>query len=820
MEGFLSRILPATGEYCVTAIVTGKRGAHEVFCASLSDAANAIRRLSTQPLNIFVAVGSYSKTRKVPLKKRALYLDLDGKDFDAGDWQKGKMMGLRELGRFCKATGFPIPAILVDSGNGIHGYWPLAEDLDVAPWRALAQKLKDKCAEVGLKADPTVTADAARILRVPTTMNYKQVPALPVRILQDTGGVFVATDLLAKLVPTDTFAGLATSMPAPAKGLVSINDELSAGIEYDRPDADTVRELLKHINIPTGGSERRGVWTTVISALNHWDSGGEEGFTIADEWSSTQPKYVSTSDVRKTWVSFGKPGSRKPGSRKPTTIGTLIKMAKDAGWQGAQEPEPQQPAKMPTLEDVDVSSIIGAEDNYVTRVASAVNAVREQAYAAAGAAGKPRAPKADIENILVSQFVYVKNQDTYYNLPNREIYSKEAIRDIFTPDMPRDKRGNHEDPCEILRKSPKKVIVDSLGFHPGEGPLFAEDGKDFVNRHTAPAPLIIPTRAEAALIADFVDYMFPIPEDAQFKKYWLQFNAHIVQRPGVKIATALLFISEVYGIGKSTAAYDIPRLLVGPSNARLVSNDLLEGRFTGYLGDSHFIHLQEVHVNGHWNSSKVANKLKAIVTDPTLSVEKKGQDDYNIPNRLVVTASSNFKDAMLISSKQDRRWGIYELRPNRGWTPGGIEARAYFNKIHGFLKSPRASGVLRWFFTHIQLTGFDPQNPPPMTVAKSRMVQMSLSEEQAVVAHAQAGGDAPFHRDVFHMDEIRALIKNETGKLFSSQRIGSWIGKAVPDYKRIRQIRQGNGKLWVLAHRNHAKWEAATVDQIQQELAK
>lgn len=815
MDDFLRRVLPAGGDYIVTAIPPGGTAFEIRGLTTLEGAAAVIRRLSMRPLNVYIAVGSYDKKRQAPKAKRALFLDLDSKDF--GD----KKTAARELVLFCRTTGMPMPAILVDSGGGLHAYWPFDIDLDIAPWRALAGALKAKCTELGFKADPPITADAARILRAPTTLNYKYHPPVPCQVIHDSGMTFKPTALLACLMPAQGGIPLDTLLQVPAlqRGATAatlINSDLAAGLEYDKPGEDTVRAMLKHINIPAQGIERRGVWKDVIAALNHWDSGGQVGFDVANEWSATQPAYKGEGDVRKTYMSFGK---LVPG-RVPSTIGTVIKLAKEGGWQSPAPPEEQQPAQAPTLEDIDVNNMDGVEQDYQSRVATAVNKVRTEASGAAQAAGKIRAPHKDIERILCGQFIYVKNQDTYYNLPNRELYTKESLRDIFTPDMPRTKAGVPMDPCELLRRTPNKVIVDSLGFHPGEGAVFTENGKDYVNVHTAPAALIIPTTAEAKLFADFVDYMFPHAEDQTFKRYWLQFNAHIVQRPGVKIATALLFISETFGIGKSTAAYDIPRLLVGPANARLVSNDLLEGRFTGYLGDSHLVHLQEVHVNGHWNSSKIANKLKAIVTDPTISIEKKGQDDYNIPNRLVVTATSNFKDAMVISSKQDRRWGIFEVRPARGWVPGGQEARIYFNRIHSFLKSPRAAGVLRFIFSHISLAGFDPQNPPPMTLAKERMVGLSMSEEQAVVADAAMNTAAPFHRDIFHIDEIRHLIQNETGKILSRQRVSIWFKNIIPDADLVKQIRSGTGRLSVWAWKNHDHWRQATPVDIQQELSK
>lgn len=799
MDDFLKRVLPADGDFVVAAIPPGvKQKCHEVFCKTQADAAAAIRRLSSRPLNVYIAIGSYDGGRKAPRAKRALYLDLDSKDLGS------KNQAAKELGLFCKATGFPMPAILVDSGNGLHCYWPFANELDVGPWRALAAALKAKCAELDFKADPTCTSDAARIMRVPTTMNHKSSPPLACRMLRDDGRVFVPSDLMKILMVDPGFAGMPARPVAPL-----INNELAAGLDYDRPDAETVRSMMPFVKLPA--KQARDLWLDILQGLNDWDP-GEEGFVIAHDWSATQPGYVSEGDVRKIWLSI-----KGAVGRVGKTIGTVIYHAKQGGWAAPQEPEPEQPSEVTMPEDI-IATDEPSEGAFSARVSSAVQKLRTEAVAAAGAAGKTRAPTKDMERILSQQFVYVKNQDTYYSMSSRDLYTKESIRDIFTPDMPRLKSGTPLDPCEVLRRSAKKVVVDSLGFHPGESAIYSEGGKDFVNKYVQPDPEIVPTPQEAKLFADFVDYLFPLPDDQTFKRYWLQFLAHAVQRPGIKVATALLFISETYGIGKSTAAYEIPRLLVGTDNARMVTNEILERPFTGYLGEAHLLHLQEVHVNGHWNASTIANRLKGIVTDSTVNVHKKGKDDYDIPNRLLVTATSNFTDAMFISSNQDRRWGIYELRPARGYN--AVQHRAYFDLIHKFLRSGRAAGVLRYIFKRVSLVGFNPQNPPPMTVAKETMATLSMSDEEQVVAEAYRSGAAPFHRDVFHMDEIRHLVHSETNKFFSSQRISKWLPKAVPGAELVRQIRQGPARMWVMACRNHQHWKTASVNLIHQELSK
>lgn len=807
MDDFLKRVLPADGDFVVAAIRPGVKGCHEIVAPTQADAAAAIRRLSTKPLNVYIAIGSFDKNRRFPKAKKSLFLDLDSKDFGGS-----KQTSARELAIFCKTIGLPMPAILVDSGGGLHCYWPFVNELDVGPWRALAAALKAKCAELGFKADPTCTADAARILRVPTTLNYKYDPPPACRVLRDDGRSFAPTDLMECLVPAPTtLAGLGELHATPTKAVAPlINDELAGGLDYDRPDSEAVRSMLPFIKLPP--TQSRDLWLEILQGLHDWDQGGDEGFAIAHQWSATQPGYKSEGDVRKTWISI-----KGVVGRVGKTIGTVIYHAKQGGWASPVEPEPAQPGEVTMPEDVEMSTE-ETEGAFSARVSSAVQKLRTEAVAAAEAAGRPRAPTRDMERILAQQFVYVKNQDTYYSMSSRDLYTKESIRDIFTPDMPRSKAGMPLDPCDVLRRSAKKVVVDSLGFHPGEATIYGENGRDYVNKYVQPDPELVPTPQEAKLFADFVDYLFPHEDDQAFKRYWLQFLAHAVQRPGIKIATALLFISETYGIGKSTAAFEIPRLLVGRDNARMVTNEILERPFTGYLGEAHLLHLQEVHVNGHWNASTIANRLKGIVTDSTVNVHKKGKDDYDIPNRLLVTATSNFRDAMYISSNQDRRWGIYELRPARGYT--AQQHRTYFDLVHRFLHSTRSAGVLRYIFKRISLTGFNPQNPPPMTLAKERMTLLSMSDEEQIVANAFATGMTPFHRDVFHMEEVRMLVHSETNKMVSSQRIAKWLPKVIPDMETLRQIRHGKARMIVMSCRNHAYWRNASSSLLQQELTK
>ena len=66
-------------------------------------------------------------------------------------------------------------------------------------------------------------------------------------------------------------------------------------------------------------------WVAVGMALHHSTQGGADGFALWEEWSATSGKHNSAK-MDKRWQSFGK-------SPNPITLGTLIHLAEDAGYE-------------------------------------------------------------------------------------------------------------------------------------------------------------------------------------------------------------------------------------------------------------------------------------------------------------------------------------------------------------------------------------------------------------------------------------------------------------------------------------------------------
>ena len=173
LSDFLDVVLPDRGVYCVVGIHNDGKVNQELV-ESKDDVATKAGDLVDRKTNAYYAMASFSegstkRTQDNTEQLKTFWLDLDcgpGKEYASQD------DALESLNAFVERSGLPNP-LLVNSGNGVHVYWPLTQSITSADWARTAHKLKAACRLTGLEADPAVTADLARILRLPTTVNFK-----------------------------------------------------------------------------------------------------------------------------------------------------------------------------------------------------------------------------------------------------------------------------------------------------------------------------------------------------------------------------------------------------------------------------------------------------------------------------------------------------------------------------------------------------------------------------------------------------------------------------------------------------------------------
>ena len=213
---FLKGVLSDEGYYCVFAFRTNDDRRVQKFYDSIDALIQAAEDFDSQGYDAYFALATFNEdnSRKVTNVKhlKSFFLDLDcgpSKDFT------NQTEAINELRKFCGKLSLPKP-LMVNSGRGIHAYWPLTERVCLDDWLPVAEALKKQCAQHGLLADPAVTSDAARILRVPSTHNYKSDPPSEVVCLEKGSLTPVNFDVFSEklgggiITPPTRFSGYRT----------------------------------------------------------------------------------------------------------------------------------------------------------------------------------------------------------------------------------------------------------------------------------------------------------------------------------------------------------------------------------------------------------------------------------------------------------------------------------------------------------------------------------------------------------------------------------------------------------------------------------
>ena len=227
-QQFFQKVLPTQGNVCVVGIKGDV--VRPKFYDNIPAAIVQMETLDKEDFNVFFAVGTFEGMRRKAdacIFMRSFFVDLDcGESKPYPTWEDG----LIALHQFVTTRELP-PPVIVNSGRGIHAYWPFTDDVPAEIWKPYAEKFKQFCLDSGLHIDESVTADAARVLRVPGSRNLKGEP-LPVAVIQDAEPtVFeVWQDMLGIVEKPFTLEDVDKGLDADTQ---AIYDKLNGNFEYD-----------------------------------------------------------------------------------------------------------------------------------------------------------------------------------------------------------------------------------------------------------------------------------------------------------------------------------------------------------------------------------------------------------------------------------------------------------------------------------------------------------------------------------------------------------------------------------------------------------
>ena len=191
---------------------------------------------------VFFALAKFktgaSRTQENAESLQSFWVDIDcGPDKALIDSKTGRpegyetqAAGFAALRDFCAAVKLPRP-LIVNSGNGLHAYWPLTEEVAKEEWEPVAKGFRQLCIEHNFYID-TKVFESARVLRPLNSFNFKGDsagnPAKPVEILSTVDPVPFAQirDILGVVEG-------AVTKPKPKRPMSALGKALSGALNSE-----------------------------------------------------------------------------------------------------------------------------------------------------------------------------------------------------------------------------------------------------------------------------------------------------------------------------------------------------------------------------------------------------------------------------------------------------------------------------------------------------------------------------------------------------------------------------------------------------------
>ena len=200
----------------------------------------------------------------------------------------------------------------------------------------------------------------------------------------------------------------------------------------------------------------------------------------------------------------------------------------------------------------------------------------------------------------------------------------------------------------------------------------------------------------------FLEHLaYILDNDETAIEHVLNFLAHLVQRPQERIGHALLITSEAKGIGKSTLG-TVVRRLVGEQNSRVAQTKDLKSSFDGWLMGKLVVQVDEVYEAGNWD---LANKLKPLITEPTVSANIKYGPQIEIENYARLLMFSNHSAPLNIEDG-DRRYFVFNSKAQ----PSEDD---YYDRLYGYIETPEEMNAIYYFLNETRPLRLQPLPAAP-----------------------------------------------------------------------------------------------------------
>jgi putative DNA primase/helicase len=274
--------------------------------------------------------------------------------------------------------------------------------------------------------------------------------------------------------------------------------------------------------------------------------------------------------------------------------------------------------------------------------------------------------------------------------------------------------------------------------------------------------------------------------DSKAAHYVLDWLAHIFQKPEEKCTVAIL-LKSVEGTGKGTLFRFIEPIL-GQLAVQTNGGYQITGRFNSVMANRLLVFADEV----DFTDSRTADKLKGLISEPRVSLERKGIDPVQLPNLVRFIFASNHTNVIRAGTRE-RRFVV--LDPDSQFA----QDKFYFDNLYRWIEGD-GPNYFYHFLLNRDIRHFDP-NRAPVTSALIEEKLASLSPYQAFI-YEQLCRDRLFNGEVrLKPADIVQKCRNwceDNHMPLSTQSINSGIGRLFKQLGIPKQGRSGRNDYYEL----------------------
>jgi hypothetical protein len=274
------------------------------------------------------------------------------------------------------------------------------------------------------------------------------------------------------------------------------------------------------------------------------------------------------------------------------------------------------------------------------------------------------------------------------------------------------------------------------------------------------------TGADIDMFVRHLEYL--IPDDEERKRF-IQWLAHMEQKPHELPHSGYLMYTKSYGIGRNWLGDVLLRVWRGEVAPSINLSDLLTSNYNGRIGCKRLAIVDEVHMGNHRIMQPVVARLRQMMTEPMRVINPKYGKETVEYNKLRWLIFSNHDDALPVDT-EDRRLHIIA-------NPEKPMPASYYSKLYARLEDADFAEAIGYWLSTVDIGSFNPGAKPKMNAAKKAVVEASKSQlhrdtEDQLKQWASEGVEAFCFSDVVAQVDQEKRHKRELGHIL--QELGAF----------------------------------------------